>query len=68
MDPLPNFVNAALILLVGLSLNHVMRGRIDRLEDRVDALATECRSEFAAIRSDLLNLALALGQQQRSAG
>ena len=94
MELFPNLVNGALIVLVGVLLNYVMRDRfrnqektlaaqlsamqaqmmamqvqlqaqIDALRLSMDARFESVDRQFASVRSDLTQIALAVGAQPR---
>ena len=73
MDLLSNVINAIVMAAVGLALWLLVRGkleaieqRIERLEARVDRLEAEVSARIDSLRSDLTQVALAVGAAPRA--
>ncbi|HEX6208385.1 MAG TPA: hypothetical protein VF058_08525, partial [Actinomycetota bacterium] len=59
---IPNIVNVAVVAAVGLLLWLSIRGRLESIERRMDRLDDSVN----ALRSDLMQVALAVGAKPRS--
>ena len=80
MDPLNTVVNAVVVSVIGFALFWVGRGqfqalnrrfdavdhRIDRLEERLDHRIDGLQASVDAVRSDLTQIALAVGVRPRA--
>ena len=73
MDLLGTSINAAVIAVVGAGLAWLARGRfdaldrrIDRMEARLDGRIDGLQSSMDAMRSDLTQVALAVGVRPRA--
>jgi hypothetical protein len=73
MDVLGSVVNAAVVAVVGLLLAWMGRGRfqaldrrMDRLEARLDARGDGLQASIDGLRSDLTQVALAVGARRRA--
>ena len=73
MDLIPSIVNAAVVSAVGVLLWLLIRARLEalddrfqRLEDRVGRLESSVNGRVDALRSDLTQVALAVGAKPRS--
>ena len=73
MDLIASVVNAAVVAAVGLVLWLLIKGRLEslddrfqRLEDRVGSLESSVNARIDALRSDLTQVALAVGAKPRS--
>jgi hypothetical protein len=73
MDLLGTSINAAVVAVVGALLAWLARGRFDAVERRIDQLEAKPEGRFDAIqssmdalRSDLTQVALAVGVRPRA--
>ena len=80
MDLIPSIVNAVVVAAVGLVLGWLAKGRFDALERRLDRHEAQNEARFDgtdrrfeamqssidALRSDVTQLAIALGTQPRA--
>lgn len=53
------------ITLLFLALSWVVKGRLDRLESRMEEGFRDLRSEMGSLRSDVTQIAIALGARGR---
>ena len=65
MEVLPTAINAVVVAAVGLILGRLGKGRIDNLEawidGRINRLEERMDARFDSMRSDLTRIALAVG-------
>jgi len=66
MDLIPSIVNAAVVSAVGLILWLLIKGRLESLEQRIQYLEGSVSSRIDSLRSDLTQVALAVGAKPRS--
>ena len=61
MDVAATVINGVVVGLVGLALAIAGKGRFDRLDRRIDRLEERLDGSLNALRSDLTQVALAVG-------
>lgn len=66
MDLIPSIVNAAVVSAVGVILWRLIKGRLESLEHRIQNLEGWVNSRIDSLRSDLTQVALAVGAKPRS--
>jgi hypothetical protein len=66
MDIAATVINGVVVGLVGLAVSLAGKGRFDRLERRIDRLEERLDGSINSLRSDLTQVALAVGVKPRA--
>lgn len=66
MDLIPGIVNLVVVSAVGVILWLLIRGRLESLEQRIQNLESSVNARIDSLRSDLTQVALAVGAKPRS--